>query len=190
MNRCRQCGATLPDNSMVCLQCGTDNRQREVRADADTPQAELDFLQPSLKAGLGMGVLMGIPLVSCLCCVWVIGGGGLATWLLNKQRPGGLKYGDGALTGGLSGLIGGLVGTLIGLPLTRLLMTPERVTGFLDRMAPNIPPEARENIMKSFSGFELSTFLMQMIINICLFGLFALIGGILMVAFVNRKKTD
>lgn len=190
MNRCSQCGAILPENSPVCIQCGTDNTPRETKLAESAPPPELGFLKPSLKGGLVLGVLSGIPLVGCLCCIWVMGGGGLATWLLNKQRPGTLKYGDGALAGGLSGIIGALVATVIGVPLQRLMMTPDRVLAMVNRFVPNLPPEARENIMQSFGELNLSRILIQMVINLVLFGLFAMIGGILTVSIMNRKKAD
>jgi hypothetical protein len=190
MNRCSQCGAILPENSLVCIHCGKDNTVRESKAIDAAPPPELDFLKPSLKAGVGLGVLTGIPFVSCLCCIWVIGGGALATWLLDKQRPGTLKYGDGALAGAISGLIGAIVATIIGIPLQRLFLPPDRVLALIEQFAPNLPPEARDSIMQSFGQLNVSQVLIQLVMNIVLFGVFAMVGGCLSVAILNRKKTD
>jgi hypothetical protein len=191
MNRCSQCGAILPENSVICIHCGTNNTPRETKpAESAAPPSELDFFKPALKGGLALGVLSGIPLVSCFCCIWVLGGGGLATWLVDKQRTGTLKYGDGALAGGLSGIIGGVVATVIGVPLQRLLMTPERVIAFITRLAPNLPPEAKENITRSMQELDVSRLLIQLVVVVILYGLFAMIGGCLTVAILNRKKTD
>lgn len=187
MNQCKQCGATLPENTTVCLQCGTENRASATSV-AVAPQAELDFLKPALMGGGALGLLSGIPVVNCLCCLWVLGGGGLASWQLDKQRPGTLTYGDGALVGGLSGLIGGIVATIMGIPFM-LMMTPERMIGFIERFVPSLPPEARQQIME---GFKLSAsgVLIQLVMNVVLFGVFALVGGILTVAILNRNKTE
>ena len=190
MNRCSQCGAVLPENSPVCIHCGTDNTQRESKPLESAPQAELDFLKPALQGGAALGVLSGIPLVGCLCCIWVMGGGALSTWILNKQRPGGLKYGDGALAGGISGMVGAIVATVINVPLTRLLMSPERVISMIQRFVPNLPPEAKQNIMQSMSEFSLARVLLQMVFVMVVYGVLAMVGGILTVAFLNRKKTD
>jgi hypothetical protein len=192
MSRCKQCGAMLPENSTVCLHCNTDNAAQQARSVefATPPPPELDFLKPAFTGGVALGVLSGIPLISCFCCIWVLGGGALATWQLDKQRPGTLKYGDGAIAGGLAGLIGGIVATIVGLPLQRLLMTPERVIGWMERFMPDIPPEARTGIMENFGPLDISRVLIQTVTNLVLLGVFALIGGCLMVAILNRKKTD
>src|SRR5262245_51804487 len=126
MNQCKQCGATLPEDSQYCLQCGTENKPNST----SQSQKELDFLKPSLLGGLAMGVLSSLPLIAygnILCCLWVQAGGGLTTWLLNKQRPGGLKYGDGAFGGVFSGIIGAFVATLISIPIQMLTLTSENI---------------------------------------------------------------
>jgi hypothetical protein len=187
MNQCKQCGATLPENTTVCLQCGTENRI----SDTGAPKTELDFLKPALMGGAALGLLSGIPVVNfvnCFCCIWVLAGGGLASWQLNKQRPGTLTYGDGALVGGLSGLIGAIVATAIGIPFM-LLMTPERMVGMIERFVPNLPPQARQQLLEGFQ-LTVSGVLIQVLMNVVLFGVFALVGGILTVAILNRKKTE
>jgi hypothetical protein len=190
MNRCKQCGAVLPENGRICSHCGTDNAVEQAAPVQAAPLSELDFLKPALLGGGVMGVLTGVPLVGCLCCIWVVGGGALAAWQLDQQRPGTLKYGDGAMVGGLAGVIGGVVATLIGLPLQRLLMTPDRVLAWIERFVPNMPPEARESILQSFGALDLPRILLQTVMNIILLGIFALVGGCLAVAILNRNKTD
>ena len=121
MTQCKECGANLPDHAKFCLQCGTP-----VPADAPkpaTPQPELDFMQPALAGGMFLGFLSSIPFISagnCLCCMWVLLGGGMAAVMLTKQRPSGITYGDGAFVGVLSGLFGALVSTIMSIPV-RLL---------------------------------------------------------------------
>ena len=103
MNQCKQCGATLPENSTTCLQCGTENTV----PGNPQPEKELDFLKPALIAGGALGIVASVmaalpaPLstINTCCCLWLCGSGAYAVVLLNKQRPGTLKYGDGALVG-------------------------------------------------------------------------------------------
>jgi hypothetical protein len=191
MSQCRECGATLPEDSRYCLQCGTENKPS---ANAQ-PQKELDFLKPAITGGLALAILSSIPIISAgnfLCCLWAQAGGGLAAWLLNKQRPGGLTYSDGAFGGVFSGLIGAVVTTLISIPIQMLLLTPERVAEIQSRFE-QVPmqPEVREIMMRFLSpGFDLTRVVIILLIYMLAFGLFAMIGGIITTAILSRKKLD
>ncbi len=66
-------------------------------------------LQPALLGGLFIGVLSALPIISvgnCLCCMWVIGGGVLAAYLLQQNQAAPISSSDGAMTGLLAGLVG------------------------------------------------------------------------------------
>src|SRR6059036_3976929 len=116
---CKQCGTELPDHARFCLQCGSPVPPPEVQPPFPAPagpQPELDFVQPALSGGMFLGFLSSIPFVSagnCLCCGWVLLGGGIAVMMLAKQRPSGISYGDGSFAGVLSGLFGAIVGTIV-----------------------------------------------------------------------------
>lgn len=190
MDQCKQCGATLPENSRYCLQCGAERGTPET---SGAPQRELDFLKPALAGGFALGVLSALPFISALnllCCFWVLAGGGLAVWMLNTQRPGTLKYGDGALGGLMAGLIGAFVATIISIPIRIVTLTPE-VVAQMEQAMQQLPPAIRQAIGQFLTpGFNLTRELMGLVVNMVLFSLFAMIGGILMVAIVNRKKLD
>ena len=74
---------------------------------------------PILAGGLFLGALSAIPPISflnCACCILVIGGGFLASYLYMKDYPSDqprVTYGDGALLGLLAGLFGAVVDTVI-----------------------------------------------------------------------------
>ena len=192
MSQCRECGATLPVDSRYCLQCGTENKPSAANAQ---PQKELDFLKPAIAGGLALAILSSIPIISLgnvLCCLWGQAGGGLAAWLLNKQRPGGLTYSDGAFGGVFSGLIGAIVATLISIPIQMLMFTPERVAEIQARFeqAP-MQPEVREMIMRFLSpGFDLTRVIILLLFYMIAFGLFSMIGGIITTAILSRRKRD
>jgi hypothetical protein len=162
---------------------------------AEPPVQELDFLKPALLGGLTLGVLSAVPIIqlgNCIFCLWAQAGGGLAAWLLDKQRPGGLKYGDGAFAGVISGLIGAFVTTLAAIPIEMITLTPERVAQ-LQTQIEQVPisPAFREAILQFMTpGFHLSRTLIYLLMNMLVLGLFAMIGGILAVAILNRKKID
>jgi len=190
--KCKQCGATLPEDSQYCLQCGTENKPSM----ASQPQKELDFLKPALLGGLAMGVLSSLPLIALLnvvCCLWVQAGGGLTTWLLNKQRPGGLKYGDGAFGGVFSGLIGAFVATIISIPVQMIAFSPERIAQLQAQFGQiqGMPPAVRDAMFQWMTpGFSLTRTLFTLVFYMIVYGLFSMIGGILTVAIVGRKKAD
>ena len=75
---------------------------------------------PALIGGGIAGLLAGIPLVSCLCCLWVIGGGIIAVYFLSKDSSVALGPGDGAIVGVFSGIIAAVVELLISIPLAPL----------------------------------------------------------------------
>lgn len=193
MNQCKQCGATLPEDSRYCLQCGTENRPSDTRS--SQPQKELDFLKPSITGGLALGILSALPIIAfgnIFCCLWAQAGGGLTAWLLDKQRPGGLKYSDGALGGVLSGLIGAFVATLVSIPIQMIMFTPESMAEMEAQLAQaQLPPAMVEAFTRFFQpGFDVTRTLISLLFNMLSLGLFAMIGGIVTTAILNRKKTD
>src|SRR5262245_31621605 len=98
MASCKQCGATLPEDARFCLQCGAQVTIEQPPTPVG-PLPELDFVRPALTGGVFLGLLSSLPFVSagnCICCMWIIGGGAIATALLARQQPGRLlSYGDG-----------------------------------------------------------------------------------------------
>ena len=193
MSQCKQCGATLPEDSRYCLQCGTANSPGVNRL--AEPVKELDFLKPSLLGGLALAVLSALPLISAgniLCCLWAQAGGGLSVWLLNKQRPGGLNYSDGALGGVLSGLIGAIITTVISIPIQMLVFTPETIAEMRAQFEKSELPPAWLDAMTRFMapGFDLGRTLIILLVYMIAFGLFAMIGGILMTAIIGKKRQN
>ena len=174
------------------MECGTP---------IDTPPAEAaeltsgDFVRPALIAGAVMGILSSIPLVqfgNCICCMWVVGGGGFGAWLLGKKQSGGagaLSYGDGAFVGVLSGLFGGLLAAVAG--ILQLLALDRDSLAELEQslleLAPDIDPEILD-VLLQFTDFSPISVLMTLLVNLIVFPLFAIIGGILTIAVMGRKK--
>jgi hypothetical protein len=193
MSQCKQCGATLPEDSRYCLQCGTENSPGA--NSSPQPAKELDFLKPSLLGGLALAILSALPIISAgniLCCLWAQTGGGLSVWLLNKQRPGGINYSDGALGGVLSGLIGAILTTLISIPIQILVFTPEAIAQMRAQFEQAQLPPAWLNAMTRFlaPGFDLGRTLIILLVYMVAFGLFAMIGGILTTAIIGKKDRN
>ncbi|RLI90905.1 MAG: hypothetical protein DRO65_02100 [Candidatus Altiarchaeales archaeon] len=79
-----------------------------------------EMLVPALIGGVVSGVLSSVPFIDCLCCLWFIGGGALAAYML-VRNVGKITLEDGAAVGGLSGIIGGIISSILGFILSMVL---------------------------------------------------------------------
>lgn len=200
MNPCKQCGADLPEEARFCFRCGTPVNPPEPTPTTSpgppTPTPQLDFIQPALAGGMFLGLFSSLPFISagnCICCMWVLGGGGLAALLLTKQRPSGIAYGDGAFVGVLSGLFGAVVATLVSIPvriLSARFFSSQRQA--MEDALREIGAEGplRDLMLRVASpDITVETLLFTFFMNLLLFSLFAMIGGILTVAILNKQAT-
>jgi hypothetical protein len=150
-------------------------------------------LQPALFGGLFIGVLSALPIISagnCLCCMWVVAGGMLATYLMQQNYPYAITAADGALVGLLAGLIGGVIGTIISIPLDMVMGPYQRQ--LLERIIasnPDFPAETRAMIENMNVGAATVAATTVKLVTSVIFGLiFGMFGGLLGVALF--KKAD
>lgn len=190
MKTCKQCGVTLADQAQYCMQCGNPV---EPEVPVQVGDTATDFIQPALVGGAALGILSSLPIVNIgnfICCMWVVGGGALAAWMLTKQRPGGttvVGYGDGAFVGVLSGLFGAIIATLFSIPLRLIAREALEFEELLNEF-PELTGFMRDLLLHLVSP-EISfvTVLATFFVNLITFSLFAMIGGILFVAITGRK---
>jgi len=155
------------------------------------------LFQPALLAGIVIGVLSALPIVSagnCCCCMWVVGGGALGAWLLQQNTPRGITVAEGMLVG----LIAGVIGAVVGLPIA---VASQAVLGqivdqreLLDRLiesAGPLPPEiddalsrARDTSMSAAQGPAriVLSFVVSLGVNL----VFATLGGLLGAVLFRR----
>src|SRR5258708_3201898 len=147
--------------------------------------------QPALFGGLFIGVLSALPIINIgnCCCLWVIGGGVLATYLMQQNHPYPIATADGALVGLLAGVFGGLLGALLAIPVT-MMMGPVQQQ-FLQRMLasnPDIPEETRKMIENmnaaSVGGLAIA---IRLVMSTCIGAVFGMLGGLLGVALFKKK---
>ena len=199
MNQCKGCGVKLPEQAKFCLQCGT---QVDSSGQSGDPQKQisgqrLEFIQPALAGGMFLGFMSSLPFLSlgnCICCMWVLLGGGIAAVLLQRQRPSGITYGDGAFVGVLSGLFGAVVGTAIQVPVqiiaARLIGSQQQQFEEWIRQF-GLEGPMRDWAMRIASGeISLATVLFTFFSNLLMWSLFAMIGGILVVAIFNKQRNQ
>jgi uncharacterized protein DUF5518 len=148
-----------------------------------------DRLQPALWGGLFIGVLSALPIVNtgnCCCCLWVLCGGVLATYLRQQQSPLRIDAAEGALVGLMAGLVGGIIASLLSIPM-QMFVGPYQQQ-LMERILasnPDVPAEARDAVrgFASGTGFRL----VGMIVSVVIYVIFGMLGGLLGVAIFKKS---
>jgi hypothetical protein len=155
-------------------------------------------LQPALIAGLILGVLSSIPVVSAAnlcCCLWAIVGGVIAAKILINRSPTlPVSYGDGSATGAIAGAIGSGITLVVGIPLQ--LVMGDATLRVLQQISESIEsPEFREAMRQAIdqaqtqgAGERLAGLLLQWIILSVFIVGFATVGGLIGVALFEKRK--
>jgi uncharacterized membrane protein YeaQ/YmgE (transglycosylase-associated protein family) len=146
--------------------------------------------RPALLGGTFIGVLSVLPYVNranC-CCLWVIAGGLIATYLLQQSRPEPIETAEAML----GGLVAGLVGAVIFLVVTGALMQgaanvqmQEQMRQALDQN-PQLPAETRNMMLNLLAGRNVLFLLVAFMLP--LYAIFSTLGALLGLALF-RKKT-
>lgn len=145
-------------------------------------------LQPAFWGGLFIGVLSALPFVgagNCCCCLWVVIGGALATYLRQQSMPVPVNAAEGALMGLMAGGIGGVIWVVLSIPV-EMLMGPvqQRFVEWLMEANPDMPPELRDMMGRASEGGVIRA--VQMMFNLVLSVVFGLLGGLLGVAIFRK----
>ncbi len=160
-------------------------------------QSKPDKTVPVLIGGVFLGVTSALPILerfNCACCMLVIGGGLLTSFLYLRDYPQHfppLTYGQGATLGLWTGIVGGIVWTGVGISLAyikmRLGVEVEEVERFLSD--PGIPPPIRDFLETLITpgGLSLGLILISVFMYFLVCLIFASLGGILGVALFQKK---
>lgn len=149
-------------------------------------------LQPAIYGGLFIGVLSALPLINignCFCCMWVIGGGLLTTYLMQQNYPYPIKVEDALLGGLLAGVIGGAVSTILSIPMA--MMMGGYQARMLERLAsnPDMPEQTRQ-LLENFATNSLAFGAIRLVaglISVAVDAVFGMLGGLLGVALFRKK---
>jgi hypothetical protein len=147
------------------------------------------FLQPALIGGAVMGTLSALPFINLgnCCCLWLIGGGVVAAYVLQQNQEAPITSGDGALAGLFAGIVGAFIFLVLSIPIA-LVMAPiqrammERV---VNDSGNNMPPEFRQ-FLTSFMGGALQV-VFGFIFALVFGAIFSTLGGLLG-ASIFRKE--
>ena len=135
----------------------------------------MNKLKPALLGGLIVGLLSAIPFINYCCCIWAIGGGGLAAYLYMKSSPIPISTGDGAVLGALAGVIGAVLYLVVGVPIAYFISAAQMEEAF-----------RQANIQIPFTGPLL--FIVSGLIGGLVLLVLSVIGGLIAVPIFEKRK--
>jgi len=142
--------------------------------------------------GLFIGILSGMPGLSCCCCMWVILGGMLAGYLLCRWSYYPVSEGEGALVGLISGAIGAAVCDLL-MMLNWVMRGPAQMQEVVDQIRRQqnfaLPPEFEEMMTKVMQLVTQPLFVgvAMLILLLITFSILAPAGGFLAVTIWGKR---
>ena len=145
--------------------------------------------QPALLGGLFIGILSSLPVVGSLnicCCLWVVVGGLIATYLRQQQLPGPIETSEAVLVGLIAGVIGSVL-DLIGTSVVMHFAGPiiQDTARSQIESNPDIPPQVKDLVMRLMSGQGIA--LMKLAITLPCYAVFSMLGALLGLAFFKKK---
>jgi hypothetical protein len=145
---------------------------------------------PALIGGVIAGVLSGIPIVSCLCCLWIIGGGILAAYFLTKESSIALTAGDGAIVGIFTGIIAAFVEAFVNIPFRAI--NEKLVQGMMDRFSQyyeEMPPGWESWLEEGGMEGSVVWTILGLVMSAVIFSALGALGGIIGISIFGKKKT-
>lgn len=149
----------------------------------------------ALIGGVTLGLLSAIPPVSLAnmcCCVWVLGGGMLASYLYVRRSPTPVLLGQGAELGAIAGVVGTIVSHSIGIPLGLIL--GDVFNEYLVRVFENLNPQAGEEMRRAVETAAAQSFAQKLpvilgtaVFNTVIYIAFATLGGLLGVKLFEKR---
>lgn len=144
---------------------------------------ENNLIIPALAGGALAGILSGIPFLHCLCCLWVLAGGVLASYLVSDQASRqSLPYrlGDGLLVGALSGTVAAVINLLIKIPLTDYYLNwNKRFLESLARFMEEMPAGWENWAEVNYQGWNPFTFFLNLFLTSIIFAFLGASGGLI-----------
>lgn len=165
------------------------------------PQAanNTDKFRPALMGGLALGLLSSIPFINLgniLCCMWVVLGGALATYLYIKKSPTPVQIGEGAMLGAIAGAIGSVFTIFVGIPLGILAGNP--LAKMMLEWAAKMNPEQGEQALRQYERMTNAPFFDQLaaaltpflLVTVIVYVIFATLGGLVAVPLFEKRKAQ
>jgi hypothetical protein len=145
-------------------------------------------LQASLLGGLFIGILSALPIVGAAnycCCLWVVVGGVLTTYLRQQGRAVSVDAPDAALSGLLAGLIGAIIYIVFSVLL--LSLSGDMIEAQIRTMAeqyPQLPTDVRDRLLAFSAGPNMV--LLIAFVTIPTYAMFSMAGSLLGLLFFRK----
>jgi hypothetical protein len=150
-----------------------------------------NHLKPALIGGAAAGALSGLPVIQCLCCLWIPAGAAFAVFLASRsEEP--VRPGDGARIGAFAGIAAAVVHSLINIPFQEVhLAFYRRVFEHLSEYGQAMPDGWRDFFSpQTPRGFSAIGFLLGLLIFATIFAAFGALGGVIGASLFARKSPD
>ena len=147
-------------------------------------------LQPALWGGLFIGVLSALPFVSNLnacCCLWVLAGGVLTSYLLQERTALPITAGDGAVAGLLAGLVGAVLMSVLGAVIAAFggMNMQDAIDQMMTRG--DLPPQFNDALERARDVPAAVWFLLSLLVSMIVYPIFAMLGALLGVAIFKKR---
>jgi hypothetical protein len=148
------------------------------------------YFKPALIGGGAAGVLSGLPVIQCLCCLWIPAGAAFAVFLSSRAASGTtFRPADGARIGAYTGIAAAVVHSLVNLPFQAVhLAFYKRVFEHLAEYGQQMPDGWQDFFNPQSAGsFSATGFLVGLLIFSGIFAAFGALGGVIGASLFGRK---
>jgi hypothetical protein len=151
--------------------------------------------QPALLGGLFIGImsaLPGIQIGNCCCCLWVLTGGMLSTYLLQGRQDTPVETSEVMVQGLVAGAVGGVLAGLISVALQPLIgpWQQQLAVQMMERFQSALPPESRQQFdeaMRQQGAGSAQVEMLRSLMFVPVSAAFATAGAALGLAFFRKK---
>jgi uncharacterized protein YqgC (DUF456 family) len=147
-----------------------------------------NVFMPALVGGAVAGILSGIPVLNCLCCLWIIGGAILASYLAAKDSPVSLKAGDGAVIGAFTGIFAALIRVFLSIPFRAVEFALfQKIMERLSEFVPEATSEWKDIFSLGAGPISMAGLLLGLVLSAAIFAVLGALGGIIGMALFGKK---
>ena len=136
-----------------------------------------------------MGTLSALPFINLgnCCCLWLIGGGVVAAYVLQQNQEAPITPGDGALAGLFAGIVGACIFLVLSIPIAMVMAPMQRamMERVINESGNNIPPEFRQFLTSLMSGPLQVVF--GFVFTLVFGAIFSTLGGLLGVSIFKKE---